>query len=450
MLKPFVHSFILTLVLASFAEAQVTDQVRQRRREFIGNLLESLIESQLEPNQGRAQVRPGNVPPNRQGLPVAGTRQMQELRQGLTNFSIQIEGLVGSLQRAQYQSPQARVLLADAMQVQALSNSLMRQANFTPDHRDIIDGYRQLDQAWRSLVYRVRNSPGLDRGCVQFVDQMQVFGDQMGTCLNVQPTLNRAELVRLMSAMNLSFQHLLQDLYYDNRNEPRIEAAVRDGQELLSKINQASSCIDREPYDRLIDIYRDMSKHWRRYVRKIRPFQSERVRHDIQEIESIGLAIQEQLRLPNQLDTEYILDVTRAIEADVARLFGTITLQDMMGCENPNLVLNAAREFQRSCGTFSGSLQNGLESWMWDYQLFNVQWQTLKNQCQRIESAKVTRRLREIEDAMLGLTQHMGQGPIISRHDLIQMSAQLDQYMTDLQYAMRRDVFQHQGYDRAF
>lgn len=449
MSKRLLFSGCVALLFSSSLSAQITDDMRQQRRELIGGLLKTLIESQLDDLDRNPQVFPER-PPVRPGVPVAGTRELQLLRQSLNQFSLQCDDLVRRLQQAQFDCPQARALLADAMQVKAQTDALIRLANRVADHRDIEREYQRLDQNWRILAHRVRQAPGLDAGCLGCIDQIQRFGDEMCNCLGLQPTINRAELVRLTSALNLSFQHLLQDLYYDNRNDPKVARLIEQGQELFTKFNQASAAIERESYETIVAIYQDSVKDWRRFARKIRPYQNERIRRDIQEIESIGRSIHEQLWLPVQLDTDYLLDVTRSIQADTDRLFQSITLDDLLLCENPGIVMNSAREFRRRCHTFSNSLEGGLESWIWDYQLFNVQWQTLMEQCRPIQQPRVVRRLDEIDDAMMSLTQMMGQGPVITRQELIQLTAQLDQLSTEISLVAARNIMQDRNYDRVF
>lgn len=449
MSKWLLLGFGLSLLLCSTSTAQVNDDIRQQRRELIGGLLRTLIESQLDDNDLPQAFPPGRQPV-RPGIPVAATRELQQIRQSLANFSLQTDDLVRRLQQLQFDSPQARALLADAMQVKAQTDALASFANRISDHRDIEREFKKLDQNWRILAHRVRQSPGIDAGCIACVDQIQALGNEMCTCLGVQPTLNRAELVRLTSALNLSFRHLLQDLYFDNRNEQRIAKLVEEGQELLTKFNQASAAIEREPYDTIAAVYQDSVKDWRKFVRKIRPFQTERIRRNIEEIESIGRSIHDQLWLTVQLDVGHILDVTRGIQSDVDRLFQTITLDDLLACENPGVVMNSAREFRRRCETFAQSLENGLESWVWDYQLFNVQWQSLLQQCRPIQQPRVIRRLDNIDDSMMSLNQMMGQGPAITRDELIQLTAQLDQLSTEIRLTAAQNVLQDRNYDRVF
>lgn len=434
-------------LLASTICAQVPDQVRQQRREFIGGLLQTLIESQLDHEQPQFQPRPGQGRPN---APLAGTRELLQIRQSLSQFSLQCDELVRGLQQAQYNSPQAGVLLADAMQVKAQTDALARYANQIADHRDIVREFRQLDQNWRVLVHRVRQAAGIDSNCLKYLDQIQTIGNEMCSCLGIEPTLNRAELGRLTSAFNLSFQHLLQDIYYDNRNDNRVNDLIEEGQRLSTKFNQASAAIERENYDSIVAIYQDSVTDWRRFVRKLRPLQTERTRRDIQDIESIGQRIHEQLWLPVQLDTEYILDVTRGIESDVNRLFETISLDDLMNCERPGNVMTSAREFRKHCDRFTRSLEGGLESWIWDFQLFSVQWRNLMQHCQEIRQPQVVRRLREINDAMSSLGQLMGQGPVITQQELIELMAQLDQLSTEIRLVGSQNVMQNRGYGRVF
>ncbi len=454
-----VIGLLFVFGLPSLASAQVTEQVRRQRREMVGDLLKTLIESQIESQQvaprgqrpPNAGARPGRVsPPPRVTPPrraVAGNREMQQFRKQLTAFGKQCDGLVVGLQAIE--SVPSRVLLADAMQVKAQCDGLIREASYIESPQALIPDYQKFDQNWRVLGHRIRQTPGIDSECLGYVDQMYTAGGEMCNCLGIDPSINRAQLLQLTSAMKLSFQHLLQDLYYDNSKDPKIAAVIEQGQELLSQIGQGTQMVQYEPYDVLVAAYKQTSKDWRRYVRKLRPYKSERVRRGIQEIEQLGRAINEQLWLEVELDFEDILDITRGIEADTNRLFASITLDDLLECQNPGLVINNAREFQRLCGTFAVSLEQGLESWMWDYQLFNVQWQSLRKLCHPIKQSRVVRRIQEIDEAMQGLNQLLGQGPAVTHNDLVNMYANLDLHFSELDLNIKRNIANDRSYDRA-
>ena len=462
--------------IQSVLSAQVTDQVRRQRREFVGGLLQTLIESQVQAQELRAgpsgPYGPGQsgridprfqprldprldpranpprkpVPPRQ---PVKGTREMQHFRKSLGSFGQQCDELVIALQDRRYESKQARVLLADAMQVKAQCDALIRQSSYVAEPAGIIPAYQQFDQNWRVVAHRARQLPGIEATCTTHIDQMYNLGTEICTCLDVAPSINRGKLLQLMSAMELSLQHLLQDLHYDNRDDPKIRGLIDQGQELFSEIGHGSQLVQRESYDVLVAAYKHTSKDWRRFSRKLRPYKTERVRRGIRDIEELGRAIHEQLWLPVELDFQDLLQITRGIEGDSNRLFASITLEDLMGCPNPGQVINSAREFQLNCGTFVNSLEQRLESWEWDYQIFNVQWQTLRRLCEPIQVPRVTRRLREIDDAMSGLNQLLGQGPAVTHHDLVGMYSELDGSFTDLDLIIRQNIANERSYERA-
>ena len=469
MVRPTLLCIGFLFAIQPVVSAQISDQARRQRREFVGGLLKTLIESQVEgqdyrspppgPLQsGRAAPRvdprkdPRVNPPRRPvpvRQPVAGTREMQQFRTHLNSFGQQCDGLVLALQSSQYDSRSARVLLADVMHVKAQCDALIRQAAYVAEPAKIVPAYQTFDQNWRVVTHRARQLPGIDSTCTKHIDQMYGIGTEICTCLGIDPSINRVKLLQLMSATKLSFQHLLRDLHYDNRDDARVRPVIEQGQELYSQIAHGAQLVEREPYDVLVAAYKQNTKEWRRFVRKLRPFKSERVRQGIQEIEELGRAIHHQLWLPIDLDFKDILEITRDIEADSNRLFASITMEDLMGCPDPGLVINSAREFQRNCGTFASSLEQGLESWIWDYQLFNVQWQTLRRLCEPIQVPRVVRRIREIEDAMDGLNQKLGQGPAVTHHDLVDMYSQLDGSFTDLDLIIRQTIANDRNYDRA-
>ena len=145
MVRPPLLCIGFLFAIQPVVSAQISDQARRQRREFVGGLLKTLIESQVEGQDYRSPppgpLQPGRAAPRvdpRKDLrvnpprrpvpvrqPVAGTREMQQFRTHLNSFGQQCDGLVLALQSSQYDSRSARVLLADVMHVKAQCLSLI-------------------------------------------------------------------------------------------------------------------------------------------------------------------------------------------------------------------------------------------------------------------------------------------------------------------------------------
>lgn len=457
--RPFVLRIIIPLSLAilvgvsSLADAQ--DQ-RARRRAFVEDLLRGLIDSQTpnEPEYRRTQPGipqarpgvPGRAPQPKQPRPkrvvVEASPKMVKSRKTFNKWNETTGLLIEEIRLHEYESPQLRPLLGDALKVKADIEVLCRKSQLYPNLAPLQNEFKVLDADWRMLSYRLKSSGALTKKCSGYLDSISALDQELCGIFQIQPQINRAEIQRLATKLSADYEHLLHDLYYVCRGQPNGRAILASGQELQAIVTQACALIGRGNYESIVSNYKTVMGKWKAFHRQIHPFEDERIRRAVAEMEITGGLLREQLWLPVELDRQYLAILSNDVAADAGKVFQSITLAQLMECEAPGRALNSAREFQHACANFSHSISSGapLEELKWDYRLFEVQWNQMNQYLEGFGVRKVDNRLADIDYAMATLRKNFGTRPVIDYNQLCQLTGNLGAMFQQASQSFRRYV----------
>lgn len=430
---------IATLVMTS-----VTNGQRERRRQFVEGLLEGLIESQLEKlveddhNSGQ---------PTRPVAPAPA--EIQRARGELEHISGALRNLVNVLQAESYTSPAWRQPLAEAMHIKASVDGLYHNSVGVRDIRQLADAYVPVDQQWRTLAHQLSQARGVNRSVLAIVKEVDDHTTEMGMLLGLSPQLDRTELVRLSSTLTTEFRYLLDDISYEMRGHRNQAQFLRQGQQLLTQIRQATAWIDRGDYDSLVQAWKQGQAGWRSYAAELRQQGSERIRRDVMKIEQTGRQITQALWLPLPVDKDYLVHLVSSVETDVDHIMQAVSLKDLMALPNPGGVIRAASELQSSCGSFSQSIRNTstIDSLVWDFRVFDVAWNDMVEQLRSINNGEVRRHLRDGTEAMALLTQSLGSGPQVSHAEIAQLVSEMGDLCNRTALFVNRDILPSQQVD---
>lgn len=423
------HPSILVLTVSfSLLLTSIANGQRERRRQFVEDLLKGLIESQLEKetrpdnyrpdyDQARPQPRPPQVPP-----------EVSAAREGLSRVGVSISDLVRILQQESYATPGYRQPLAEAMHVKALTDALFRNSKGFGDMRLMQERYSSIDQMWRSLAHRMKQARGVSRRVLAAVDEVDLHINEMAKMIGLAPQIDRTELVRLTSTLSAEFRHLLEDVSYEmHHNNAKRRELLLKGRDLMTRLRESTALIDRGSYESIVEAWVTGQGGWRSYAAELRRLGNDRILRGVNRVEQTGRQINAALWLPVPLDRDYIRNVVSSIEVDLDRLSNAVTLKDMLTCQNPNAYLRTIREFQSACQTFSQSISraSSVEELVWDYRIFNVAWDEVVSQNRMFENPAVQRHLRTGSQSMAMLEQTFGTGLELCPDEVQQVIAEM-------------------------
>ncbi len=220
-----------------------------QRKEIVDELLRALIESQLNKGRDRGQ-RPPEVAPR----PDSPTRLARAEVQAMSADAMQ---LAQSLQVESRSLPQLRTPLGRLIQVQASLDSLSQghgQVDHSPE--GMAQNYAIVNRDWRMIEYQLQQQSDIGQRSKQFLKAVAEHDRKLCQMLNVEPQLDRTELVRLAGELTTNYRQLMDDVYLDLRRHPQMPALLQKGQQLQLRYRQATSLVDRAGYDQLVVEYK--------------------------------------------------------------------------------------------------------------------------------------------------------------------------------------------------
>jgi hypothetical protein len=355
------------------------------------------------------------------------------------------------IRRHEYESPQLRPLLADALKVQANIELISRKAQIYPTVDPLVDDFQIVDRDWRMLSYRLKNSGGLTAECSGFVNTIAELDQKLCGVFQIQPQVDRREIARLGEQLSADYNHLLNDVYYVCRNRQGGRELMTKGKNLQASISQSMAILRRGDYDTIVSAYSQCINQWKDFSRNLHQFRDERLRRSVAKIENTGRHISEQLWLPVQIDRQYLSNMANLVAQDTGSLFDNISMAQLLNCKNPTVALGSAREFQTACANFSQSIASNapVEDLEWDYRLFEVQWNNVHNVFHDLGISEVDHRLDDIQFSMQTLKQTFGDTPAMDYGMLVQMMANMDAMCRQATHVVHRRIVEP-TYDHGF
>ena len=463
-------SLAIVVGFSSLADAQ---DKRARRRALVEDLLRGLIDSQIPqdrgpqqyPQQGGPQAQPGvkvvprvvpsvkvvpgnRPPPRSQPRPIAKpvvvevTPKMLRARKSFNQWNTISGQLIEEIRVHEHESPQLRPLLGDALKVKADIEVLCRKSELYPNLNPLKKEFQVLDADWRMLSYRLKSSGALTNKCSGFVDSISAFDQELCGVFEIEPQINKVEIQRLATKLSADYDHLLHDLYYVCRSQPNGRKIIAKGQQLQGLVTQACAMIGPGNHDSIVANYKTIMGQWKGFHREIHPFEDERIRRSVSDMEVTGNLLREQLWLPIELDREYLATLSGDIAADAGKVFQSISLAQLLNCKAPGRALGSAKEFQNACAKFGKLISSGasVEDLKWDFRLFEVQWEQMHQLFDEFGVPKVHNRLEDIEYSMATLRKSFGNTPVIDYNQLCQLTGNLGALFQQTSQSVRRYV----------
>lgn len=447
--RKFLSTAFLVLFLwtgtIEVVTAQVTDQRRANRRTFVESLLRGLLESQLEqsqqprqrPTYPQPQVRP--IPATRvpgvRPTPVVTSEKIVVVRQALCDWSDECDHLIDDLRQLELTTPTVRPLLADALQIRVDIDLLGRRAAESPHEMYLVEDFKVVDREWRLLNHHLQSLPAASQQCRAVIDSCAAFDERLCQAFGVGPQFDDHQVLQLASQLATNLNHLSQNLRYEVREQPACSNMIQQCQALHSIIQQSPSVIRRKDYNAVTAMYKDGLTQWRNLSRQICKYPSQRLRHDVQDIETIGRQLQDQLYMPYQIDREYLAQLSANVGNSTGNVFRKISLQDLLAMDDPAGILLSAKAFQKQCGRFSESVRGNAstEQLATEFAVFESNWNGVHDQCGLLAKPALQLQIDEINYSMQTLHESFGSQPLLDHGSMLRVAADLEHLSHELE-----------------
>jgi len=455
----FIILFLLSIVLGnglavSLVNAQGPQNDRDRRRKAIEGILLNLVETHLLRDRDREQPReplpPNVVPPGHRHVDSAKYRDAYRAVQGFSEESGQ---LIGALRDEERLSPGIRPLLGDAISIKAKSDALLRR-NYAHGHADAFArDFRDIDQQWRVLSHRLERTEGLSDRCRGHVKKMCQCNHQVCDLFDIDPQIDRVELVRHSAAFANELRSILEHLARNARRGGAYTELLREGPKLHLQIRYWSNAVaNSAPYDSVVSQYKSLHTNWRQFAMRLRSVDHRYFEQHIHRIDQANDDIHDLLWITPELDQAAIAHCASLLHRDMDELCGMINLQMLLSVQDAPQLIGTVQEFHSLCEDFQicASKNFDVEDLRWDYRLLEVEWQQMAGHFQRLNQEPVSQRLADMEQTIQFLRDSLGIRPLFDREAALVLAAETDALADMLNRDLTRCLSKGQRYSPQF
>lgn len=434
-------TFATCLCFASVSD--VVAQGREERRKVIGDLLKSLIESQLD-----RQARPNNPAPSRPADP-----RLARVRVPLKQFSQESARLVQHLNTHDATSHRLRPLLNDALRVQSSVAVLEQQMQRGVTYDQVVESFRPIDRDMRLLSYRLGEVPGLDPACVQCVKQLDAHGRSLCEIMSIAPQVDYAQLATLCSACAREVDDLIEDLEIELGATPQCRQLVASGRRVDTQLRYlARSVARRADYETLVAEYKRVQQLWSPYAVEMRRLNNRFLERGVRRIDEVKYNMQDLLLLPHGVDYALLAHEVQLFHQDLERLFAQVTLQQVLRLRDPQVMISVSDEFHGLLEYLASSVadRDVKGKLMDDFGYLEEAWPPFRQSYEQFRQPEVAKALQRLEASFVTLQQSLGVRPEFDRTQATQLAATIENLAEHLRSDYQQYLRVHPAYRQDF
>jgi hypothetical protein len=437
--------------LPSLAWAQQANP--PRGRQFVQDLLKSLIDSQLpEPRQ----ASPGAQAARSQAtIERTTTPRIREAARLLTQAAEAMNGLVSDLQADVYRAQGVRQLLSEAMRVNANASVLARRLSYASDIEPLRENLRQLDQDWRALEYRLARTENLSSQTLRQIQLVKQYEEQIAGLFDVLPQVDMEAVVRHATQLTSSLRSLLEDIHFEVTDRAVATRLVADGRRVF---DQAQSFVQltQTPavtFATVRQAFQALERDWQLFETDLQQVNNRFIQRQTQRIESSNRNLHELLRVAPELDRQDLLHSTRLLLHDLEQFMGQVTLKmlvDLPGARN--FAIASTADFEIACKDFAETAEAGddVDTLRDLYFYVHDEWDRLSTSLQGIRSPQVRTSLRDMSDSVQSIQAILGVTPDFDRSKAINVGSSIVEMATHMQVDIQQFFARPNRYPREF
>lgn len=348
------HGVLLILsVTLSMHVVQPVTAVAQKNdegKEIVRGLLRALVESQLDREGQRGQLRV--TPPPNLVIPSQPTSEMAQLRPLAASFSQESATLSALLNTDSRRSFAVRKNLADVLQLNTTATILKQRADTERDHRNVLPGFRTLNTEWKQISFSLQQCPDLSPQSRQAVERLNRIDAQYCQILGLAEQFDQRELVRAADLLGADYRTLADEVSYatvQSGDQRRLVAGLRRCQEQSQLC--ANMAADNAPFPSVVAEYQSLHQSWQSLRPQMDQFTGRTILRTVSRIAETHRGIHQLLRLSVPVDDTLVQQLSQTVQRELSELFRTITLEQM-------LTLRDGRSISTAADTLAGTTQN--------------------------------------------------------------------------------------------
>lgn len=434
------------LVLIAFTTIPPNRAHAQQGTAILDGLLKDLLQSQVDRrNEPRRELRsPLLVPGERSAQQVAPARVPPVVLKAsgfYSTFAKESERLVRLLRTDARKVPGVSSQLGEIRKLQTRAQ-LMSDSFSTPQKEDFILGnISALDRDWRSASYQLNRLPGLAAACGQSIARLDALNKQCCGLFDMQPQLNRRELVRLADSLAAEIHHLEKDVEYELRARPRAKNLVARLRRAEARSKLLSDAISEgDSLDIIVPEYQQLLSEWNILGNTLEGFNDRHIDRTVEQIHEINRAIQENLWLPIGVDRTHIKHLALTSRKQIKALGDTFSLTMLTELPNSIEILKAAQvlntETVHLCEEVdtNGSTDDLVTHWT----ELDTAWRAFEQHTSPIDSPRIRTLRQQVSGNVDAMRQALGIRLVFDRREIICAVAELEGIAEQAQHHIGR------------
>jgi hypothetical protein len=277
--------------------AQVQRVAHERQGQLFDDIVKGLVDQNLNFN---------SIGPLDASRTAVASAELRQAQQGIANLATDAGRLISALRVEERYSPNVRPLIGDALRVKADADALTQRARMMASIRQFIDEYRNIDQQWRVLSNQLKQIPNVGTRVVQEVDRMNQSAETIARSFNLDPQMQRNELLEQFYALGSDLRYLAADIRTDLWSHTDRDALARQVWDLQNRTGQLVAALQsNHSYQYVKDYYEQFFDKWMASKRRLRPIDNQHIQRNVDRITRSTERLHELLWLPPFVDGEF-------------------------------------------------------------------------------------------------------------------------------------------------
>lgn len=352
--------------------------------------------------------------------------------------------LYRTLDGASIRNPQLVPLLRELLQLRATASRIDQDLTNRVDLRNVVVSFRQLDQDWRTLSHRLSQTPGLSREAVASIERLDRIDREVGKLFQVEPTLDRRELLRQLATLSNAFRNLIDELQIDPAGGAKLAQLVSDTRKVQQEIGRVEQIVlENYPYEQIVNEYSRFGRMWTVLLEQLRTYDNRYVERQVRYLVDANNSVKLILWMENKSDRVQLQQTAIALMRDVDEFYNRTPLKLLLNVKDLTAAMQTASDFYGTVQNFRDMIDRNqsdtqvLESYRYVEEYgyaFTRTFSAMNSQAARIV-------LRNIEDGIASLRIELNLAGTISQVDyrqLLPIAARLELLSDNLDWDVRR------------
>ncbi len=433
-----VLAVAFSVSLASMVAVQAQSSDRRQMMDDFYKEFQNITQDQQELRDHQREANPALMTHQANVTP----EQLRQIQRVLPMVAREADQFADLLDQNMNRTPRIRSVWPKVLQLRARINYLSQQSGSSSNPSDMVAQLKSIDRDWRVIANYLEQTRDLDRRVLESVERLNTYSKQISQSLSIDPQLDRTQLVQQTASLSAGINNLLEDVEFEVPDLAERNRLILEGQRLEQQVRHVSYLVSgtTDPA-RVIDYYKRFQKDWYPYAASLRRYNSKYLERSVRRISSADMEINQLLWLPHQVDRSRLLYVTTSLERELDEFFTRAPLKLLISLPDSDMVISTSSQFYGVCENFIDGVNAGesISDLADSYRYVEDGWRDFISVFRPIKSQKARLVLTDIEKGVLSLRDalQVTSGGGVDQHELANVAAQLEVYVSNLGYDLR-------------